>query len=126
MKSFFAASNLFLTLLLSPCSAFAIKYVDTSANVINENNIGIYCRPTENLGDGRIMVYNTSEADVKILRKRMIDSGVTDEPTLHKWAVMAANNDCTSRAGLNCSGGTCSSGSCQEESKGGFKGCVCK
>lgn len=115
-----------LIILYAPLDSFASNYIDTSGQIIDTKDVGIFCRPTERLGDGRTMVYSTSAKDMKLLRNRLINIGVTDEQTLRRWEQMAANNDCTNRAGLNCSAGTCSTGSCQEEIKNGFKGCACK
>jgi hypothetical protein len=126
MRLFIAAASILLTVILAPFGTFASEYVDTSGHVIKKEDLAIYCRPTKTLGDGRLMVYSTSRADGNLLKKHMIESGVTDEPTLRRWLKMAADDDCTKRAGLNCSDGTCSKGSCQEEKKGDFKGCACK
>lgn len=115
-----------LVVLSMPAWAASTAYVDTSMQSIKAENLGIYCRPTEKLSDGRLMVYNTSESDAKLLRKRMLDSGVSDNATLDKWQQLAQSNDCTNRAGLNCSGGTCSSGSCTTVTVNGFNGCECR
>jgi hypothetical protein len=106
-------------------SVAAANYVDTSGNIIRED-LSETCRPTWTLDNGDLMVFSTSVSDVDLLKQKLIESGMTDQARLHRWIRSAQSNDCTSRAGLNCSAGTCSSGSCQSDTNKNGTACLCK
>jgi hypothetical protein len=127
MKILIVMLGALLGVMLAPDLASATTYVNTAGQVLAEENLGSYCRPTEKINDDRIMVYSTTESDGRILRARMIESGVSDEATLQKWQQMAQANACQRGAGLNCTG-ACppGKGSCQTEVKGNYTGCACK
>jgi len=113
--------------LVMQATAHSSNYIDTSGNVLTQEQVGTRCRPTERLSDGRLMIYSTSQEDIRMLRERMLLSGERDEAVLAKWAQMAADNsDCTNRDGVNCASGKCATGTCREEKKGDYYACACK
>src|SRR4051812_29552272 len=85
MRTITSVLALFPAAALTHLRASATIYVHTSGQSLSEDSAKNRCRPTEELSDGRLLIYSTSEPDVRLLRQRLIESGEPDQAILLKW-----------------------------------------
>lgn len=101
-------------------------YVNTNGDAISDADIGEYCRPTEKLSDGKIMVFTKSTSDLAFYDARLEANGVTDARERAKMVTDASSDDCDRKAGNKCGEGKCTSGTCKTKYSGGMTSCSCQ
>jgi hypothetical protein len=126
MKRFLIVGLLCAEALSAYALATETVYVNTNGEVIQEAAIGQFCRPTEKLPDGRIMVFARNTADLALYRERLIANGVNNTVELEALVHAADADTCPRMAGNKCGDGKCATGSCKTTYTGGIASCSCQ